>query len=197
MRHPVLTRVTHATFSAAFFGLALTGTLIYFHKRWIPHAGLVHDAFAVLMIVSGITYLAHAIVSGGLRRMLFTSDDAAGVLPMAAYYLRLRGTPPAYVTYNPLQKVAYTAVLMLIAPLIVASGAALFFHVRAASVWHVGFAVELVAFFFGHMVMVTATGLQKNLRAIGLSLPFLTAHTDRPTSRQTGTPLQSAPSHPR
>jgi thiosulfate reductase cytochrome b subunit len=179
-----ITRITHAAFAIAFFGLAATGTLIYFHKHWIPHAGLVHDGFAILMIVSGVVYFAHEFLTNGFRRIFFSGAEAGGVVPMIAYYLRLRSESPAYSGYNPLQKLAYTAVLFIIAPLIVASGAALFFHVRAASVWHVGFAIEIVAFFVGHMAMVVATG---SLR------PFPRLGNARPQSRQNETPSQFAP----
>jgi thiosulfate reductase cytochrome b subunit len=163
-----VTRITHAAFAVAFFGLALTGTLMYLHKRWVPHGPLIHDGFGALMIVSGIVYFAYELSANGLRRVLFTSGDTGGVLPMMAYYLRLRATPPAYTGYNPLQKLAYTTVLLILAPLIAATGAALFFDVRAARIWHAGFAAELIAFFFGHMVMVLAA--RKGSRGTGYTL---------------------------
>jgi thiosulfate reductase cytochrome b subunit len=37
---------------------------------------------------------------------------------------------------------------------------------RAIGLWHLGFAVELIAFFVGHMFMVATTGLRKNIAAI-------------------------------
>lgn len=197
-RHSYLTRITHAAFSVAFFGLVFTGIAIYLHKHWIPHTGLVHEVFAVLMMASGLVYLVQAALSGGLARLYFTADDIAGIVPMTAYYLRLRNSPPAYVAYNPLQKLAYTAVLLFIAPLIVATGAALFFHVRAAGIWHLGFAIELVLFFAGHMVMVATTGLRSNLREMFTASGALQTlpHSDnaRPQSPQTETPTRFAPS---
>ncbi len=179
-----ITRITHAAFAVAFFGLAISGALIYFHKHWIPHTPLVHDAFGVLMIISGLTYFVYEFLTDGFRRIQFGPGDAGGVFPMIAYYLRLRSTPPAYSGYNPLQKLAYTTVLLIIAPLIVATGAALFFHVRAARIWHIGFAIEMIAFFAGHMIMVAATGLL---------LPYRQSRNARRQSLRTETPPRFSP----
>lgn len=98
---------------------------------------------------------------------------------MAAYYLRLRRTAPEYGEYNPLQKLAYTVVLLTLGPLIGATGLALWPHLsivrpltrllggrNEVTLWHIGFGLELILFFAGHMVMVATTGLRNNLRAI-------------------------------
>jgi thiosulfate reductase cytochrome b subunit len=37
---------------------------------------------------------------------------------------------------------------------------------RAAQIWHIGFALELVLFVMGHALMVATTGLRNNLRSI-------------------------------
>ena len=178
-RHSVITRITHATFFLSFLALAVSGAQMYFHQHWIPlKVGTLHQYFGLAMLASGILYVASGIVSGELRKLLFTADDAGGLLPMTAYYLRLRKTPPAYEDYNPLQKLAYTAVLLMIGPLIAATGFALWKHSpaqplmsaifgrRTAAVWHIGFAVELLLFFGGHMMMVATTGLRNNLRSM-------------------------------
>jgi hypothetical protein len=49
---------------------------------------------------------------------------------------------------------------------------------RAASLWHVGFAMEISAFFLGYTVMVVATGLLR---------PYLPLGIDRLRSRRTET----------
>jgi thiosulfate reductase cytochrome b subunit len=178
-RHSLITRLTHGAFGVAFMGLALTGAQIYLHAHWLPGVGSVHQTLALVAIASGIIYFAYAALSGSLRKLLLSQSDVSGLVPMALYYVRLRNTPPAYVDYNPLQKLAYTIVLLTMGPLIAATGLAIWPHLpllrplqamfggrRAASVWHVGFAVELVLFFFGHMVMIATTGLRENLHAI-------------------------------
>lgn len=177
-RHSLVTRITHAIFFLAFSGLAFSGTVLYFHKHWIPHAGTVHQILALLMLASAAVYFAGAMMSGHMTDVLFGAGDARGLIPMAAYYLRLRRDAPEYNGYNPLQKLAYTAVLLMIGPLLAATGLAIWPHMpifrplaalfggKAARIWHIGFAIELVLFVIGHAVMVATTGLRNNLRSI-------------------------------
>ena len=171
--------MTHATFFLSFMGLAISGAQMYFHQHWIPlKVPVLHQYLGLAMLASGVVYIASGLISGQLGALLFTADDIHGLLPMAAYYLNLREQPPSYGEYNPLQKLAYTMVLLLIAPLIVATGFALWKHSplqtpmaaifgrKTASIWHIGFALELLLFFGGHMVMVATTGLRNNVRSI-------------------------------
>jgi len=178
-RHSLVTRVTHGTFGLAFAGLVLTGLQVYLHAHWLSDAVLLHEIFACVMIVSGVVYVAYAALTGKLGALFFRSRDVTGLVPMALYYLKLRPSPPEFGEYNPLQKLAYTIVLFTLAPLIVATGLAMWPHFglfrplahlfggrKAAGLWHLGLALELVFFFFGHMLMVATTGLRANLRAI-------------------------------
>jgi thiosulfate reductase cytochrome b subunit len=152
---------------------------MYFHQKWlrVPVVPL-HEYLGLAMLLSGVVYIASGIVSGNLGKLLLGAPDVSGLLPMTAYYLRLRKEPPQCGEYNPLQKLAYTAVLLTIAPLIVATGFAMWKHSplqpplaeifgrRSARIWHVGFAVELVLFFAGHLMMVATTGLRNNVRSM-------------------------------
>ena len=178
-RHSIVTRVTHATFFFSFLALAVSGAQMYFHQHWIPlKVPVLHQYFGLAMLASGLVYIASGMLNGQLAKLLFSSDDIAGIWPMTAYYLKLRSEPPQYGDYNPLQKLAYTMVLLFIAPLIVATGFALWKHSplqtpmaaifgkKTASIWHIGFAIELLLFFGGHMVMVATTGLRNNVRSI-------------------------------
>ncbi len=178
-RHSLVTRVTHATFFLSFLALAFSGAQMYFHQHWLElNVAKVHQYFGLAMLLSGVVYAGSGILSGQLGKLLFGKSDVAGIWPMTAYYLRIRKTAPVHADYNPLQKLAYTIVLLVIGPLIAATGLALWKHSpvqpplaaifgrKSADVWHVGFAFELVLFFGGHMMMVAATGLRKNLRAI-------------------------------
>jgi thiosulfate reductase cytochrome b subunit len=178
-RHRFITRLTHATFFLSFLGLAVSGAQMYFKQHWIPlKVPVLHQYLGLAMLTSGLVYLVSSAFSGQLSKLLFGADDIAGIWPMTAYYLRLRNEPPRYGEYNPLQKLAYTAVLLIISPLIVATGFALWKHSplqpplaalfgkQTATIWHVGFAIELLLFFFGHLVMVATTGLRNNVRAI-------------------------------
>ncbi len=178
-RHSLITRVTHAVFFLAFLGLLVTGTQIYFHRHWLPHGINWHEYFGLAMIASGVVYFAGALMSGSLSKLLFGASEVRGLIPMIAYYLRLRENSPVHADYNPLQKLAYTLVLLTMGPMMAATGIALWPHLpifrplaqlfggrNTVTLWHLGFALELVLFFIGHMVMVAMTGLRNNLRAI-------------------------------
>jgi|SRR5579884_942301 len=172
-RHSVITRITHAVFFIAFAFLALSGAQIFLHAHWL-HFKLTrwHEYAGVLMILCGVLYLTSAFVGGKWRALLFRAEDATGLWPMAAYYMRLRSAPPAYDEYNALQKLAYTVVLLLIGPIIAVTGLTLWAKIggqnfgRVIVALHIGVALELVAFFCGHMIMVAATGFLNNLRSI-------------------------------
>jgi thiosulfate reductase cytochrome b subunit len=178
-RHSLVTRVTHAIFFVAFMGLVISGSQIYFHQHWLPRVNSLHQYFGLTMIASGLIYLAGGVLSGSLSKLLFGPRDAAGLVPMIAYYARLRKTAPVYADYNPLQKLAYTIVLLTMGPLMAATGLAMWPHLplfrpltqffggrKEVTLWHLGFGLELALFFVGHMVMVATTGLRNNLRAI-------------------------------
>ena len=178
-RHKLITRITHATFFFSFLALAVSGAQMYFHQHWIPlKVPVLHQYFGLAMLASGIVYILSGILNGQLSKLVFGAEDIAGIWPMAAYYLKLRSDPPQYGEYNPLQKLAYTMVLFFIAPLIVATGFALWKHSplqtpmaavfgkKSATIWHIGFAIELLLFFGGHMLMVATTGLRNNVRSI-------------------------------
>lgn len=168
-RHSLVTRATHAVFGACFLFLALTGTQMFAHVHIIAaNVKSLHLGAGFLMIGIGLIYLANGLLTGEFSKLLFGGRDAAGLPAMIAYYLRLRSAPPEYSGYNPLQKLSYTIVLLTMGPLISLTGLAMWGHVggRAIGLWHLGFALELVAFFFGHMFMVATTGLRKNIAAI-------------------------------
>ncbi len=178
-RHSLVTRVTHAIFFVAFMGLVVSGSQIYFHQHWLPKVYNLHQYFGLAMIATGLVYFTGALLTGSLSKLLFGPRDAAGLFPMIAYYTRLRKTAPVYTDYNPLQKLAYTIVLLTMGPMMAATGMALWPHLplfrpltqffggrNAVTMWHLGFALELALFFVGHMVMVATTGLRNNLNAI-------------------------------
>lgn len=82
--------------------------------------------------------------------------------------------------YNPVQKIAYFAVVFVIAPLVIVSGLALAPSVDAwapwlpamlggrqfARIWHFAGMFALIGFFGVHLGMVALTGLWNNLRSM-------------------------------
>jgi len=168
-RHSLIARITHLTFFVSFLVLALTGTQMFLHRHWLHlNVAHIHEYVGLAMLASGIVYVGNGLLSGELGKLLYTPADNAGMWPMIAYYLRLRKAPPQYDDYNSLQKLSYTMVLLLIGPLIAATGIAMWSKTggRAMGLLHLGFALELVLFFFGHTIMVATTGLWNNVHSM-------------------------------
>jgi thiosulfate reductase cytochrome b subunit len=190
--HSTTTRMTHwivAASSALLFG---SGAAIYnrrpsfrlgHHLLALPRIPFwmtltaspkfVHYASAAIFVLCGLIYSAWGLRSGHFKDLMMTRADAAKLLPMQLYYLRLRREPPEFTGYNPLQKLAYSIVLFVVAPLIVLSGAALLpiamlhpigaIFIGGVKLWHFGLISLLCLFTIAHVGMVVSTGLAKNM----------------------------------
>jgi len=102
----------------------------------------------------------------------------------------VRKDPPAHGKYNPLQKLAYTLVLFVFAPLIVLSGLALapsfdaafpwvtvmFGGRQFARLWHFVLMVALCGFFAMHVILVVTTGVRNHLASMITGRYRLGAH---------------------
>ncbi len=142
-------------------------------RRW-------HFFFAWVAVVCWIAWLVSSAVKGNLRKMLLSRADVRNLWPMQAYYLRLRKTPPPYDEYNPLQKAAYTAIVFIVAPLIVLTGLALspgadaiahpltvmFGGRQFARLWHFVCMLALIAFFVLHVIQVATRGVVNQMRSM-------------------------------
>jgi len=136
---------------------------------WLGGALQWHLTFMWIYIATGLFYLGYEIFSGNFRQVLLVRKDVHGVWPMARHYFLLGPKPPVVETYNPLQKLAYTAAIVL-GVLSVLTGLAVWkpvqfswlawmmggFHL--ARVWHFVVMWAIVAFVFGHLVMVVLHG---------------------------------------
>ena len=99
-------------------------------------------------------------------------DDAKKVPAMIAYYLHLRKSSPQEGEYNPLQKMAYTSVFVILTPLVLLSGMAMSPQLNVAFNWlpaafggrqsaraiHFILAFGFLFFTFGHVFMVLTQG---------------------------------------
>jgi thiosulfate reductase cytochrome b subunit len=135
-------------------------------RRW-------HLFFAWIAAVCWLTWLISTAIKGNLREMVLMPGDIPKILPMQLYYLKLRKEPPPHGIYNPLQKVAYTTIGFVIAPLVVLSGLALspgvdaianpltwFFGGRQfARLWHFTGMIALIGFFLIHTFQVATQGV--------------------------------------
>ena len=125
-----------------------------------------------------------------LRELVLRPSDVPKLLPMQLYYLRLRKELPLHGKYNPLQKLAYTLVLFVFAPLIVLSGLALspsfdaafpwvtvmFGGRQFARLWHFVLMLALCGFFAMHVILVATTGLRNHIASMITGRYRLGAH---------------------
>lgn len=142
-------------------------------RRW-------HLFFAWIMIVCGLAYIVAGLLRGDLRELVLRPRDVPKLLPMQLYYLRLRKEAPPHGKYNPLQKLAYSLVLFVFAPLIVISGFALspgadawvapltwvFGGRQYARLWHFVLMIALCGFFATHLVLVATQGVFNHMRSM-------------------------------
>ncbi|PZR57424.1 MAG: hypothetical protein DLM50_05460 [Candidatus Meridianibacter frigidus] len=142
-------------------------------RRW-------HLFFAWVMAVCGIAYMISGFARGDLQELILRPADVPKILPMQLYYLRLRKEPPPHGKYNPLQKVAYTLVLFVFAPLLILTGLALspsfdaLFHPitvifggrQFARLWHFVLMLVLIGFFLTHISLVATQGVFNQLRSM-------------------------------
>ena len=136
---------------------------------WLGGALQWHLTFAWIYIGTGILYLAYQVLSGNYKQVLFVSRDLPGVWPMVRHYFLFGPRPAPREAYNALQKHAYTSVFVL-GVLSVGTGFVLWKPVQFswlawmmggfhwARLWHFLILWAMVAFVFGHLVMVVLHG---------------------------------------
>jgi thiosulfate reductase cytochrome b subunit len=167
-----------------------------------------HLTFAWIYIATGLVYIGYELFSGNYRQVLFVPRDIPGVWPMVHHYFFFGPKPVQTDTYNSLQKHAYTTVIVL-GVLSVLTGFAIWKPVQFswlawliggfhwARLWHFIILWLMVAFVFGHLVMVVLhgwnnfismlTGWKKDSELVGA--PSMNSPVDRPSppDQQPGT----------
>jgi Ni/Fe-hydrogenase b-type cytochrome subunit len=136
---------------------------------WLGGALQWHLTFMWIYIGTGLLYVAYQVFSGNYKQVLFGRRDLPGVWPMLRHYFFFGPKPPLKEAYNPLQKHAYTTVIGL-GVLSVVTGLAVWKPVQFswlawmmggfhwARVWHFAIMWAILAFVFGHLVMVVLHG---------------------------------------
>jgi len=136
---------------------------------WLGGALKWHLTFTWIYIATGLIYLGFQIFSGNYRQVLFARADVAGIWPMVKHYFFFGRKPEQREVYNPLQKLGYTTVIVL-AVLSVLTGLAVWKPVELswlawlmggfhwARLWHFVVMWAMLAFVFGHLVMVLLHG---------------------------------------
>jgi len=136
---------------------------------WLAGALRWHFTFMWLYVFAGVLYLVYQFLSGHYRTALFRPRDVPGVWPMLAYYLWLRREPPVYEQYNPLQRLAYTLIVLagvgsvltgiaVYKPVQMEWLTRLFGGYQATRLWHFLLVWIFVGFFVVHIIMVILHG---------------------------------------
>jgi thiosulfate reductase cytochrome b subunit len=146
-------------------------------RRW-------HFFFAWVLVLNGALYLVHAVATGHFRRDILPKVAELGPRHLVRElwnHLRLRfPRGAAALTYNPLQKISYLAVILILAPLMVLTGLTMspgfdaacpvlldvFGGRQSARSLHFITANLLVLFFVVHMAALLAVGVWNELRSM-------------------------------
>ena len=193
-RHHWIVRVTHWATVIVLAGMISSGLQIYeayarFGNRSAPAypspldgemfpawsrlggwlAGALNWHFALMwpLVAIGLAYTGYLAASGEWRALLFRPSDARGALAMMRYYLRLSKDHPLQGKHNPLQKLAYTSIVLLGCAAILTGLAiykplqfgwltALLGGFQAARYWHFWIVWIFVAFTIVHVILVFA-----------------------------------------
>jgi Ni/Fe-hydrogenase b-type cytochrome subunit len=136
---------------------------------WLGGALQWYLTFMWIYLATGLLYIGYQVFSGNYRQALFAPRDVPGVWPVARHYFFCGSRPPLREVYNQLQKLAYTAAIGL-GVLSVLTGFAVWKPVQFswlswmmggfhwARLWHFLIMWALIAFVFGHVVMVILHG---------------------------------------
>ena len=150
--------------------------------RWLAMGRRWHFFFAWVLVINGLTYIVHSIVTRHLRRDLApTSNDWRSIGQSIKDHLRFRhATGEAARHYNVLQKLTYLLVIFGLVPFIVLMGLAMSPRIDAlwpgwvdlvggrqsARTLHFIAAWLLVLFVLVHVFEVVITGFWNNLRSM-------------------------------
>jgi thiosulfate reductase cytochrome b subunit len=143
-----------------------------------------HLFFAWVFVANGLIYLAWSLISGHLRRDLWPTRDQlrpSHILHEFVTHARFRFPKgDAARRYNILQKLAYLVVILVLLPLMLATGLSMSPGFNAAAPWlvdllggrqsarslHFISALLIVGFVAVHLIMVLATGPWNQIRGM-------------------------------
>lgn len=141
-----------------------------------------HFFLAWIFVINGLIYLAYALISGRIRRLMEPSAEELRHIPESIVeHARLHFPEgEAARSYNVIQKLTYLVVLFLLLPLMLGTGLAmspgmnavlpellqLFGGRQSARTLHFLAAMGLVAFTVVHVLLVFLSGPLNNLRAM-------------------------------
>lgn len=191
-RHHWIVRLTHWSAFLLIFGMVASGLQIYrayprFGERggsylpnlfqdtvfplwarlggWLAAGINWHFALMWPLMAVGVLYVGYLVASGEWRQLVFRRSDVKPAIAMAKFYLRILKEHPPQGKHNPLQKAAYTSIILLGALSILTGFAiwkpiqlwwltALFGGFQAARYWHFWTVWLFVGFTIVHVILV-------------------------------------------
>lgn len=150
--------------------------------KWLAMGRQWHLFFAWLFVINGLIYTAYALASRHVSHDLVPSRKdwrSFGKSLRAHLFQKQSGSGHAK-GYNVLQKIAYTTILLIVAPLIVLTGLAMSPTIDTAVPWmltilggrqtartiHFVACFSFVGFIGVHILQVVLTGLVNNIRSM-------------------------------
>ena len=151
-------------------------------NRWLAMGRRWHFFFAWIFVLNGSFFVAYTVVSRHLVRDLFPRARDLREIPRSLVqhltFRHSRGEESAH--YNILQKLAYTGVVFVLAPLIVLTGLTmsprmdaaapflldLFGGRQSARTVHFAACLGFIGYTGVHLAMVAITGLSNNIRSM-------------------------------
>lgn len=190
-QHPLFVRLTHWINGVSLIILIMSGLEIFsafpsFGEK-IPQTNLIsiptifkmggwlggaigwHFTFMWIFITTGITYLFLGFITGYWRKVFFSHKDIKDLLPMIKHYFLFKPKPQQKQSYNALQKLAYTMVIVLGVTSTI-TGFLLYKPVqfgfiiyvcggfKLVRLWHFITMCGFLVFIVGHIVMVILHG---------------------------------------
>jgi thiosulfate reductase cytochrome b subunit len=131
--HPIPIRIWHWINAALIFLLIITGVQLRFPGATLfqyNHAAFLHKVFGFVLVGSLIYWFLYYLITGGLNKhYLIHPRDLKNMVHQVVFYIFsiFKGaqnpfTPSAAERFNPLQKVAYLSLMLILMPVIIVTG---------------------------------------------------------------------------
>ena len=169
-KHSLLMRSLHWLNAVAISALIGTGIVLLIGGDALATlGGSIHQVFYFLLLGIGAVYLTALIVSGGWRMFLPTRETVADASAVVKSELHLGAHAPRLKKYNGAQRLAYGAVLLMVAGEIVTGLAMAYRHQipwlgvllggrHTVHTIHKVLMFGIIAFVFAHVVQVARAG---------------------------------------
>lgn len=131
--HPISIRIWHWINASLIFFLIITGIQLRFPVISVfqyNHAVFLHKIFGYVLAGSFLYWLAYYLITGNLKRhYIFHMRDTKIMIHQGAYYTlsMFKGAKSPFMPsenerFNPLQKIAYLSVMLVLTPIILVTG---------------------------------------------------------------------------